>query len=114
MKWCLQQYREFQEYKKNIEIETAVNETAIIDKTKLWIFCQRLFQKYKFYIEEKGGWKDFWVEISTYWKRKHKTSSGVMQMRFLTDMRLSQTGKSIPDAEWLILNSAMDTKKAYW
>ena len=35
-------------------------------------------------------------------------------MRFLTDMRLSQTGKSIPDAEWLILNSAMDTKKAYW
>ena len=60
MKWCLQQYREFQEYKKNIEIETAVNETAIIDKTKLWIFCQRLFQKYKFYIEEKGGWKDFW------------------------------------------------------
>ena len=29
-----------------------------------------------------------------------------MQMRFLTDMRLSQTGKSIPDAEWLILDTA--------
>ena len=75
-KWCLRKYKDVSFQNESREVNTS--DINITNKVELWEFCVNLFGKYKFFIEEGRGGKNYGGMISLHWRNKYRTGSGHM------------------------------------